>query len=90
MFGLFKSKEDKFRERIRKEFDNTIKEIEQKNKDMINDPMFGGLLVEGAIGTLYQSLKEDSMLWLLAEQLGLDYDKIIEEECRIAIKKYLK
>lgn len=46
MFGLFKSQEDKFRESIRKEFDNAVKETVQKNKDMINEPLFGGLLVD--------------------------------------------
>lgn len=89
-FKKEKSKEDKFREQIRSGFDESVKNAVNGNRDLINDPLFGGMLVQGAIGNYYQSMKSDSMLWLLANQIGLDYDKILEDECNRALKKYLE
>lgn len=49
-----------------------------------------GMIVESAIGSFYQSLKQESALALMCGQFGLDYDSLHKEECQRALKKYLK
>lgn len=95
VFDLFrrllgKSDDEKFRLKIRTGFDECVKDVLKDNRDMLNDPLFGGLMVETAIASFYQSIKGDSTLWLIANQTGIDFDQIVDEERDRAIRKYLK
>ena len=92
IFDLFKRKSDgeKLRLKIRTGFDECVKDVLKEHRDVLNDPLFGGLMVEAAIASFYQSIKEDSVLWLIADQIGIDYDQIVDEERDRAIRKYLK
>lgn len=88
LLDLFRSKEAKFRHQIRSGYNECVKNALKKRG--LDDPMFQGLLVQSAIGSYYQTIKKDSILWLIAEQNGIDSDRIIEEERDRAIRKYLK
>jgi hypothetical protein len=46
--------------------------------------------VQAAIADFYKSMKDHPALWMLCNKLGVDYDTILEEECRRALNKYLK
>ena len=92
LFDLFrgKSNNEKFRIKIRKGFDECVKDTLKGSRDLMNDPLFGGLMVEAAIVSFYKSIKEDGALWLIAHQMGVDFYQIIDEERDRAICKYLK
>lgn len=49
-----------------------------------------GIMVQAAIADFYKSMKDHPALWMLCNKLGVDYDTILEEECRRALNKYLK
>ena len=88
LFDFFKSNEDKIRSKIRKGFDDSVKHAVRNSE--FKDDLFLGLLVQAAIGNFYQSMKGSSELWLLANHLGVDYDSILEDECKSALHNYLK
>lgn len=88
LLDLFRSKESQFRHQIRSGYNECVKNVLKKGK--LDDTMYQGLLVQGAIGSFYQTIKKDSTLWLIANQIGIDSDRIIEEERDRAIRKYLK
>ena len=82
--------EQSLREQIREGFDNCVCHAVKDHVETQEDPIFCGMLVQGAIGAYYQSLKEEETLSTLASIIGVDYDKMIEEECLRALNKYLK
>lgn len=89
------STEMKIRRKLASAFDDAVNDVvtSSESKGLIDNPMFGGLLVQGAIGNLYQSLKngdEASMLSLMCSREGLDYHTILDEECNKALDKYLE
>ncbi|MBR5957058.1 MAG: hypothetical protein IKZ99_01700 [Salinivirgaceae bacterium] len=87
---LNQSKEEKFlRTEIRKLFDDRVEKAARENADLINDPFTGGMIIQSAISTIYQQLKEDPMFHLLAAGADFDYEKIFDEECKAALSKYL-
>ena len=92
LLDSFRKKRDEvnIRLKIRAGFDESIKDVLKMNKNILNDPLFGGLMIETAIASFYQSIKGNSTLWLIAEQIGLDFDQIVDEERDRAIRKYLK
>lgn len=90
LFGLFKSKEEKFRTHVRDCFDESVKDVIKEHRDTIKDPFFGGMMVQAAIGSVYQSLKNDPKLSLFANMSNFNPYEIIEEECQRALKKYLE
>ena len=92
LFGLFKSKnfkskEEEFRYHVRASYDASVQKVVNENADMIQVPMFGGMMVQAAIASVYQSLKNDPKLSLITSFEPLE---IIEEECKRALDKYLK
>lgn len=90
LFGLFKTKEEKFRLHVRNLFDESVQNVINEHGDMIKDPMFGGMMVQAAIGSVYQTLKNDPKLSLFAKTSDFDPLEIIEEECKRAMGKYLE
>jgi hypothetical protein len=89
LFDFFKSDEEKLRSKIRSLFDDCVKKEIKENRDMIKDPLFGGIMIQTAIESLYTSLR-DAPAFLLAELNGGYQRKILEEEYERALKKYLK
>lgn len=88
LFDFFKSDEDKVRSKIRKGFDGCVRTA--VNSAGTNDSFMLGIMVQAAIADFYKSMKDNPTLWLLCNKLGLDYNTILEEECRRALNKYLK
>lgn len=90
LFGLFKSKEEKFRDHVRACFDESVENVVKEHGDMVKDPMFGGMMVQSAIASVYQTLKNDPKLSLFANISDFNPLEIIEEECKRALDKYLE
>lgn len=89
MFNLFrkKSPEEKFRAKVRKGFDNTVSNTKSM---LLNDPFADGLLIQNAISTYYQSMKnspEIMMIGMIAD--NWTPEDVLEQECNRAHKKYL-
>ena len=90
LFGLFKSKEEKFRSHDRACFDESVKnEIKEKGY-AVKDPLFGGMMVQAAIGSVCQKIDQDHKLHLFALKSDINPQKIVEEECNRALSKYLE
>lgn len=90
MFNFFKKKtpEDVFRESVRKGFDKAVKDV---IPTLMNDPMMDGLMVQAAIANFYQSMKNSSEIQVIGlTAKGWIPEKILEEECNHALKKYLE
>ena len=47
-------------------------------------------MVKAAIASLYQDLKNNNEIEALCSINGLDYQPILEDECRKALQKYLE
>lgn len=88
LFGLFKSKEEKFRSHVRACFDECVKNAIKK-KGSVKDPLFDGMKVEIAIALVYKTMINDPKLFLVALKSDLDTIKIVEEERDRALSKYL-
>lgn len=90
MFNFEKktSVESTLRKKIASSFDTSVRDA---IKDLgSNDPLLGGLMVEVAIGNLYQALKNSNEMEALCSINGLDYQSILEDECNKALQKYLE
>ena len=90
MFNFRKktSVESTLREKIASGFDTSVRNA---IKDLgSNDPFIGGLMVKAAIANLYQELKNSDRMEALCSISGLDYQSILEDECRKALQKYLE
>ena len=81
LFDLFggRSEADKIRNQIRARFDDIVRD---SLRDSGGDPFLGGMMVEGAIYSLYRALKETPGLGGVSQ--------IIEEEKDRALRKYLR
>ncbi len=90
IFGLFKSKKEKFRSHVRACFDESVQDVVKREGAALKDPFFGGMMVQAAIASMYQTLKNDPKLVLFAGSSDFDPYEIIEEECRRALNKYLE
>ena len=90
LFGFFKSKEEKFRSHVRACFDESVKNVCKEKGDAIKDPLFGGMMIQTAIGSVYQKMINDPKLHLFALKSSFDPIKIVEEECNRALSKYLE
>ena len=88
LFDFFKSDEDKVRSKILIGFDGCVRTA--VNSAGTNDSFMLGIMVQAAIADFYKSMKDIPALWLLCNKLGLDYNTILDEECKRALKKYLK
>ena len=89
LFDFFKSDEQKLRSKIRSLFDDCVKKEKRENREMIKNPLLGGMMIQAAIESLYTSLKENPA-FILAGLYGGGPNKILEEEYERALKKYLK
>ena len=90
MFNFRKktSVESTLREKIASGFDTSVRNA---IKDLgSNDPFIGGLMVKAAIANLCQELKNSDRMEALCSISGLDYQSILEDECRKALQKYLE
>ena len=89
MFGLFKkSPEEKFRKKVRKGFEDSVKDVMPK---LMNEPLSDGLMVQAAISTFYNAMRQSpelQVIGLLAQ--GWIPEAILDEELNRAMKKYLK
>ncbi|MBD5360517.1 MAG: hypothetical protein HDR87_07380 [Bacteroides sp.] len=89
MFGLFKkSPEEKFRKKVRKGFEASVKDVMPK---LMNEPLSDGLMVQAAISTFYNAMRQSpelQVIGLLAQ--GWIPEAILDEELNRAMKKYLK
>ena len=83
LFGLFKSKEEKFRSHVRACFDESVKNIIKEKGYAVKDSLFGGMMV-------YQKMINDPKLHLFALKSDFNPQKIVEEECNRALSKYLE
>ena len=90
LFGFFKSKEEQFRSHIRDCFEESVKNTIKEKGDLLKEPMFGGLMIQAAIGPMYQTLKNDPKLGILSVKYDFDPYEIIEEECKRTMNKYLE
>lgn len=87
LFQEKKSTEKQLREKLRKEFDIAARDVLSKYGD--NDSMILGLMIEASIGSLYQGLKNSKEMTALCMLQDIDYHKILDEECKYVLNKYL-
>lgn len=90
LFGLFKSKEEKFRSHVRACFDESVKNVIKEKGDAVKNSLFGGMMIQAAIGSVYQTMINDPKLHLFALNSDFNPQKIVEEECNRALSKYLE
>lgn len=84
------SNEGKVRQMIRNGFEDYVRKYANDNADILSDPMVGGIMLQGAVGSYYQSLKKEQNLHVLASKMGIDIDAILDEECQRVLNKYLE
>ena len=87
-FKNFNRTEAKLRQKIRQGFDDCVAEVVQQSGT--EDTFFLGLIVQSAIANYYQSLKNDNSLKQLCQRSNIDYNSLLDEECRNALNKYLE
>lgn len=78
--------EKQARGKIRQGFDESVSNAVNE----LSDPLFKGLQAKAAIVNFYQTMKLDYSLQQGLKKYGIDYQKMLEEECLNALKKYLK
>ena len=78
------------RSSIRKGLEEHMTKTMQKHGDLMNDPFTGGLMVEAAIGTYFQSIRKQNVLYVIASHFGIDLDSVLDDEINRAQSKYLK
>lgn len=90
IFDFFKQEDEatKIRKKVRRMFDNVVKDTVQGCD--IKEPMILGVLVQSAIAELYKNLKEERNAENICRRLGVNYQQIVEEECKNALSKYLE
>lgn len=59
-------------------------------EDTLKNPLIGGMMVQMAIGTTYNSLKNGPQLKVIGLITGLDIQEILEDKCQKAMKKFLR
>ena len=87
---FFRSKEQKYRSLVRAVFDEQVKNTIRENRDLVMNPLFGGMVIQAAIGSAYQTLMNEPKLVLFALQSNFNPYAVIEEECRRALNNYLE
>ena len=92
-FAPVDSPEGQLRQKISSTFDEFVQETMEnpESKDLINNPLFGGMLKKSAIVDLYQNLKGDEKYALIAAMYakdGIDYYAIVDDECRKALVRH--
>lgn len=68
-------------------FDDAVRDVAD---DAMKDPFLGGMMVQAAIGTTYDSLKNNDQLEGIGMMMGLDIQEILEDECQKAMKRFLE
>lgn len=90
IFDIFRKKtpEQKFREKVRDAFEESVRDAK---KQLMNNPMFDGLLIEAAIGNTRKALLEVPELQVLGLMAnGWIPEEVIDQECNRCLNKYLK
>lgn len=90
MFNFLKKKrpEDVFRKRIRKDLEDSVKNVRPK---LIGDPVMDGLLVQAAITSFAKAMKESPGTMIIGMGAnGWIPEAIIDEELQRVLNKYLK
>lgn len=89
LFSIFKKKspEEVFRKKVRKAFESSVKDAKSQ---LMGDPMFDGMIVQAAIGTMRQSLLNVPELQILGLTQSWSPEMIIDEECKRVLAKYLE
>lgn len=90
LFGFFKSKEERFRIHVRACFDESVKNVIKEKGDTVKHPLFGGMMIQTAIGSIYQTMKDDPTLYTFSLKTDFDPYQILEEEYKRAMNKYLE
>lgn len=83
-------KEAHIRSTIRKALEAHMEKTMQEYGDVMKDPFAGGMMVELAISTYFQSVKKQNILYLITSQYGIDLDSVLDEERNRALGIYLK
>ena len=78
------------RSKIRKGLEEHMAKTMQKHGDLMNDPFTGGLMVEAAIGSYFQALRKQNVLYVIASHFGVNLDDVLDEESSRALSRYLK
>lgn len=90
MFNFFKKKtpDEVFRKSVRKGFKKAVKDV---LPSLTNSPLFDGLRVESAIFCFFESMKNSPEILLMnIRAKGWSPEKILKEEYKYALKKYLE
>lgn len=89
LFDVFRTNdsETKLRRRLEAEFENCVQTALNKR---IGEPMLDAMLVQAAVGSFYQSMKDAKELETFCIMEGLDYQEILSEECTKVLNKYLQ
>ena len=66
-------------------FDDIVSDTISRRK---NDPLIDGLMVKSAIANFYESMRKDKTMESMLKERGINYQKILEEECSKTIEKY--
>ena len=82
--------EQQLREKINKSFEDEIDHLINKDKSMMQDPLFGPLLLQSGITNLSKELKKSSELDVICSLNGINYQKLVDEECNKILNKYLE
>lgn len=81
-----KSSEEELRNRISQEFDNVaIESLKQ-----FNEPLLAGLMLKSAIASLYKNLKESKEMEIACRAEGINYQVILDDECKKALNRYFE
>ena len=73
------------RMKTRLAFDDIVSDTISRRK---NDPLIDGLMVKSAIANFYESMRKDKTMESMLKERGINYQKILEEECSKTIEKY--
>ena len=84
LFGLFKTKEEKFRAEVRKRFDKSVKKVIEKFKEEEYVSPYCSLQIDSALGTVHSEFLCFIILHSGSEQTILN--AILEEEYTRAIR----
>lgn len=82
-----KTPEEVFRERIKSSFESSAR---LALSERTGDALFDGMLMESAIGNLYQQLRSDEALLAISVLQDFNMQQILDEEYNRVKYKYLK
>ena len=87
---VYNKHEEQIRTSIRKGFEQHMAHTIRNHGDIMKDPLMGGLMVEAAITTYFESLRKQDALYVIASNFDIDLDSVLDDECDRVLKKYIK